>query len=280
MSKLLTVPDVLCQTECSEIAQYFFKLPKSARIKTNHFEIELPKRPSLFVKYGDSDLLAEACTQSFFHALAQKNTSAPGIPAVYNAFRSDGYYFLVMEKVDLPLLEACDPHAIESVALAVKWLLDQMSSVPNPLFGRISDTKACVWHPFFKDHRAPVAFVNTQAVTKYINEALSRCPGRAAPISLSSELAICHSDIREDNFLFDVTADRIWMIDFQHVCVFPKAFQQYAFFNIGSSLAREVGRYLGYKKPDIAEAMTRASGLLQQMGGIGDLGLDEFGSSK
>jgi len=268
------------ETECGEIAEYFFNLPISLRCKTNHFDLELPGRPSLFVKYGGSDILAEASTQSFFHALAQKNTPAPGIPAVYNAFRRNGYYFLVMEKVGLPPLEACDSHGVESVAFAVKWLLDQMSSIPNSLFGRISDTKACVWHPFFKGHKAPVVFVNTEAVAKYINEALSRCPGKAAPISLSSELSICHSDIREDNFLFDVTTDHIWIVDFQHVCVLPKSFQQYAFFNTGSSLASKVGSYLGYKQPDIVEEMKSASNLLQQMGGNGSLGLDEFGCRK
>jgi hypothetical protein len=109
-------------------------------------------------------------------------------------------------------------------------------------------------------------------IESYLPQALSRCPGKAAPISLSSELSICQSDIREDNFLFDVTTDRIWIVDFQHVCVLPKSFQQYAFFNTGNSLASEVGSYLVYKQPDIVEAMKSASNLLQQIGGDGDLG--------
>ena len=282
---------MLSQTECDEIAQHFFNLPFSVKHKTNHFDFELPERPRLFVKYGSDDLLAQASTQSFFHALAQKDISAPGIPAVYNAFCKDGYCFLVMENVGLPTLEACDPDAVKFVAPAVKWLLDQMSSVPSSLFGRISDTKACVWHPFFKDHEAPVAFVNSEAVNKYTNkvrispltdfmahyrimslpQALSYCRGGRTPILLSSELSICHSDIREDNFLLDVTTGRIWIVDFEHVCVFPVPFQQYGFFNIGSPLASEVGKYLGYKEPDIVEAMDRASCVLQQIG-IGDLG--------
>jgi len=88
---------------------------------------------------------------------------------------------------------------------------------------------------------------------------------------LSSELSICHSDIREDNFLLDATTGRIWIIDFEHVCVFPKPFQQYGFFNINSPLASEVGRYLGYKQPDIVEAMMRTSSLVHQLG-TGKLG--------
>lgn len=128
----------------------------------------------MFVKHGDKDLLAEASTQSFFHALAREDISAPGIPAVYNAFRGNGYYFIVMEKVDLPTLGACnsirDDYAVQRVASAVGWLLAQMPAVPDSLFGRISASEACVWHPFFKDHQAPVPFVSSEAVAKYVNK--------------------------------------------------------------------------------------------------------------
>lgn len=112
----------------------------------------------MFIKYGCGDLLAEASTQTFFHALAQKDRLAPGIPAVYNAFCENGYCFMVMEKVDLPTLVACNSipneYAVKMVALAVGWLLAQMPSVPASLFGRISASEACVWHAFFKDRAA------------------------------------------------------------------------------------------------------------------------------
>jgi hypothetical protein len=165
---------VLSQPECSLIAQYFLDLPLSERANTNHFNFNLPERPPLFVKYGDRDLLAEASTQTFFHALAQRDTSAPGIPTVYNAFRENGYYFLVMEKVDLPTLGACNSvpteYTVKCAAFAVEWLLAQMPAVPASLFGRISASEACVWHPFFKDHQAPEPFVSSEAVSKYINK--------------------------------------------------------------------------------------------------------------
>jgi len=282
MSSLLpAVPDVLSRLECSQIAQYFCNLPLPERVKTNHFNFNLPDRPPLFVKYGDGDLLAEANTQTFFYALAERDGLAPGIPAVYNTFCENGYYFLVMERVDLPTLEACNSipkeDAVKSVAFAVGWLLAQMPAVPASLFGRISTSEACVWHAFFKDHQAPVPFVSTEALSKYINKALSRLPGKATPISLPNDLAIYHSDIREDNFLIDVATGRVWVVDFQHIGVLPKAFQQYAFFNIGHSLANDVGELLGHQEPDIVEAMSRAQGLLRQMGGDGSLGLDKFG---
>jgi hypothetical protein len=161
---------VLSGPECSQIAQY---RPERAKTNLNHFNFNLPDRPPLFVKYGDRDLLAEANTQIFFHALAQRDRSAPGIPAVYNVFYQNGYHFIVMERVDLPTLDAGNSipseDTVKSVALAVGWLLDQMSAVPASLFGRISASEACVWHPFFKDHQAPVPFVSTEAVSKYIN---------------------------------------------------------------------------------------------------------------
>lgn len=66
---------------------------------------------------------------------------------------------------------------LRRIAAAAKWLLDQMSSVPDSLFGRISDPKAGVWHPFFEDHKAPVAFVSPEAVT------LTRCESHPRLIS-------------------------------------------------------------------------------------------------
>ena len=165
---------MLSQVECSQFVQYFFDLPLSERSKTNHFNFNLPGRPALFVKYGDKDLLAEASTQTFFHVLSQKDGLAPGIPAVYNAFRGNGYYFIIMEKVDLPTLGACNSilneYAVQRVAFAVGWLLAQMPAVPTSLFGRTSTSEACVWHPFFKGHQAPVPFVSSEALAKYVNK--------------------------------------------------------------------------------------------------------------
>ena len=165
---------MLSQPERDQIVQYFYDLPLPQRSKTNHFNFNLPEWPALFVKYGDNDLLAEASTQYFFHALAQEDKSAPGIPAVYSAFRGNGYYFIVMEKIDLPTLGACnsirDDYAVQRVAFAVEWLLAQMPAVPGSLFGRISASEACVWHAFFKEHQAPVPFVSPEAVAKYVNK--------------------------------------------------------------------------------------------------------------
>jgi hypothetical protein len=109
--------------------------------------------------------------------------------------------------------------------------------------------------------------------TVSLPQALSRRPDKGAPsISLSNDLSIYHSDICKRNFLYDVTTRRIRIVDFQHIGVLPKPFQTYGFFNIGSSFAAAVGKYLGHQLSDIAAAMTKASAVLQQTGGYADLG--------
>ncbi len=99
---MLSKPDSL-----DEIVEYFNSLPL-ARNQTNHCDFDRPGKPTFFVKYGDNDLLDEASAQSFFYALIQKDSSVPRISAVYNAFRGEGYYFIVMERIKMPTLRACN----------------------------------------------------------------------------------------------------------------------------------------------------------------------------
>jgi hypothetical protein len=112
--------------------------------------VPLRLRPDgkLFVKYGDNDLLDEANDQ-----LASPS-SAPRIPAVYNTFPEQGYYFIVVEKVDMLPWRASnffsEKYAVQYVA-SVKWLLDQMPSIPLVGFRtgrRVSGS------PFFHGHRS------------------------------------------------------------------------------------------------------------------------------
>ena len=93
---------------------------------------------------------------------------------------------------------------------------------------------------------------------------------------MSNDLSIYHSDICKHNFLCNVTTRRICIVDFQHIGVLPKPFLTYSFFNIGCSFAAAVGNYLGYQPSDIANAMTNASVVLQQIGGDADLGKYSF----
>ena len=64
------VPKLLTELEREDIIKYFKNMSQAERDKSKHFEFVRPKKPTLFVKYGDNDLLDEASTQSFFHTLA------------------------------------------------------------------------------------------------------------------------------------------------------------------------------------------------------------------
>jgi len=280
----LVVQESLTEREKEVIFKHWKNTPLAERSSTNHFDFVREGKPTLFVKYGGHDLLDEGSTQTFFHSLAQSDSSAPHIPAVYSAFRLEGRHFLVMEKVDMPTLESCgiaENDAIQRAASAVGWLLNQMHSIPSDMFGRISFRSTPVWHQFFKDHQAPVPFISSEALEKYINKALSRRPGgRQAPppaISLSNELAIYHSDISDHNFLYDVATGRVCIVDFQHIGVLPKPFQTFAFFNIGCPFAAAVGDHLRYQPSDVADAMAPASALLKMTAGAADLGLNALG---
>lgn len=125
----------------------------------------------MFIKYGD-DLLDRGKYSSFYD-LAQRDSSAPPIPA-YNVPCGRGYHSIIMEKMNHSTLNACnsisEDYAVQRVASSIKWLLDQKYSVPSATFDRISDRKACVWHPFLENQQAPAPFVSSEAIAKYINE--------------------------------------------------------------------------------------------------------------
>ena len=115
--------------EHNSIVSHFKTLPNPGA--TPFFDFHLPGKPTLFIKQG-VDVLAEASTQHFFFTLAQGNASAPLIPKVLDAFRQDWY--CVMEKIEAPTVRPCNPLLetdIESVASAVKWLLDRIPFVPE-----------------------------------------------------------------------------------------------------------------------------------------------------
>jgi hypothetical protein len=137
------------------------------------FELKVPGRPTLFVKYSD-DILVEAGTQHFFYLRADGDESAPRIPKVLDAFSSEeSDCVMVMEKIEAPMLSDCgisDEAAAELAAPAVKWLLNQLPWVPDTCYGRISSGLAPVWHQFFKDHQAPKPFTNSEELAGYVSK--------------------------------------------------------------------------------------------------------------
>lgn len=51
-------------------------------------------------------------------------------------------------------------------------------------------------------------------------------PGKpASSITFSDDLSIYRSDIRKDNFLYDISTGDIWIIDLRHIDVLSKPFQ-------------------------------------------------------
>ncbi|KZP19526.1 hypothetical protein FIBSPDRAFT_862667 [Athelia psychrophila] len=280
----LSVPHELTKLEREAIVTHLKGLVDAGEEEMRSFDFSLPGRPPLFIKHS-GDILAEASTQHFFHLLANSNESAPRVPKVFDAFSSDeGYRLMVMEKIAAPTLSDCgisEEKAVEHAASAVKWLLDQLPSVPYTSFGRVSSEKAPVWHQFFKEHQAPRAFANPAELTKYVSNASQRCRPTALPspsvmeellASFKASRCIYHSDIKKENFLLE--SNKVCIIDFQHVGVFPQVFQTYAFFNIGTAFAASVGRKLGYQPSSAADTMVKISNVLQQLGGTASLNFD------
>ncbi|KAF9481296.1 hypothetical protein BDN70DRAFT_919889 [Pholiota conissans] len=188
------------------------------------FGLELPGKPSVFVKQGHG-ILSEGITQHFIYLLSLNDESAPRVPRVIDIFCQGGYSVVVMENIKAPPLSKCDiseDEAVEYAASAVKWLMDQLPSIPEATFGRITTKAARVWYQFFKDHQAPRVFANSVELAQYVLKVLililtifvasQRCrwEGEAFPAEVEDLLTffgdarcIYHCDINKDNFLLD-----------------------------------------------------------------------------
>ncbi|KAF9067662.1 hypothetical protein BDP27DRAFT_901226, partial [Rhodocollybia butyracea] len=244
--------------------------------------------PSNLVCLEDPRCLSNTATTSSwprpvpntFYFLSIGDDSAPRIPKVLDAFSFKRGYIVAMEKIAAPTLSACnisEEEAVEYAAFAMKWLIDQLPSVPDTSFGSILSKETPVLHCFFKEQEAPYVFSNPDELAEYVLKASKRCR-IPPPSSVMEELLasfkqgryIYHSDIRKENFLLD--SDKVWIIDFQHIGVFPEVFQTFSFFNIDMAFAASVGRKLGYQPSSTANAMVRISNVLQQCGGAARLG--------
>lgn len=83
-----------------------------------------------------------------------------------------GLKFLVTEKIDGETLVGLPEEiAVKHAASAVRWLLNQPHHLPETCFGRIGSkgAPATACHPFFKDHEAPMAFTNSEALAQYLS---------------------------------------------------------------------------------------------------------------
>ncbi|KAJ6510940.1 hypothetical protein C8R45DRAFT_1207734 [Mycena sanguinolenta] len=179
-----------------------------------------PFRPDarLFVKRGCQSLANEARTQAYLHQHARASPIAPNMAEVYATFSdSRGSTYLVMEYIDALSFRAwiddcaeeqeCAQRtatAVTAIAGAIAWLL----TCPLPNVGgagRIGPR--C-------------------RLGECVNEALRRRPGHPTDrVSFALEpLIFTHSDITLDNFLWDPSTRRIWLIDCGHISVLPTSF--------------------------------------------------------
>ncbi|KAH6915614.1 hypothetical protein BKA70DRAFT_1178802 [Coprinopsis sp. MPI-PUGE-AT-0042] len=265
----LSVPNKLSQTERTIIVDHLRRITSCEERRV--FEIDLPNRLKMICKHDD-DILNEASTQQFFYSRAKDDTSAPRIPEVFDAFSCDQGDIMVMEKLDALTLSEhglSEESAVKYAAFAVGWLLDQLPWVPESCFGRISSDNAPVLHRFFKDHEAPGIFSNCEELASFVLKASGRIPkGQRYSIEdiivfFGEARRIYHSDIKKENFLLDST-NKVCIIDFQHIGIFPKVFQTYSFFNIGVKFAASVGRELGFKPSSDANRMKAIAVILLQ----------------
>ncbi|KAJ3530289.1 hypothetical protein NMY22_g8637 [Coprinellus aureogranulatus] len=277
----LVVPHELTELERDAVVAHL-KCLRESGVRSQDlrtFECSLPGKPPLFVKQAP-DVLAEASTQHFFHVLSNADKTAPGVPKVFDAFVSqDGAAFMVMEKVEAPTLSECgisEEEAIEHAAFAVKWLLDQLPSVPKECFGRISSEAVPAMHTFFQDHQAPRIY-DPDSLARLCMNAVSLSTfivGRKEFLEPFKESrAIYHADIKKDNFLLD-SSGKVYIIDFQHIGVFPEVFQNYAFFASREPLGREFARKLGYEPSKDLNLMGKFASTIVMSSKGGDMNWD------
>lgn len=264
-------PSELLPHERRTIFNHFTDLLDSEQ-DTRLFEVNLSRWPNPLVVKQGNDILSEADTQVFFYTRADGDNSAPRIPKVVDAFVEECFCFMVMEKISglrlSDISDEDDDDTIELAAAAVKWLSSQLPWIPKACFGRISSTYDPVWHPFFKDHRAPSHFADAKSLVVYVAEVSKRCRSKLAFNTTNfGNDCIYHADITKDNFLLN--SGRICIVDFQHIGVLPEIFQIYAFFNNDSTFAQNVGKRLGFWPSTDADSMVAISAVLQQSGGKG-----------
>lgn len=112
-------------------------------------------------------------------------------------------------------------------------------------------------------------------------QASERCrPAARIPPSVAEELlasfkstrCIYHSDISQENFLLDANK-KVWIIDFEHIGVFPEEFQNLGLFYARDDFPFKVAEKLGYEMSRTAIALVPISRLLWMWGGNASLSM-------
>ncbi|KAJ6598512.1 hypothetical protein B0H10DRAFT_734251 [Mycena sp. CBHHK59/15] len=272
----------LCEQRSPHI-EYYFHVPGDE------------SSPPLFIKYGSSNLRAEARTQEYLHILAKSDPRAPRVPLVFDSFSdSIGNGYIVMQYVPPPATtlgswvdggcsvderQRRSDFAISKVADIISWLhacpLPPDAGI-GPVGGGVSQ------HRFFADSEAPMEFASADALQVYVNRALERSP-RKPPRRVTGlskyPLQFCHSDISPDNFLIDPVTLEVWLVDAQHISILPEPFASFALYTTATPFIAEVAARMNLEPWPHLNDLARAAQLIQ-MSADKSLGLDSYGRKK
>ncbi len=145
------------------------------------------------VKFKNANL-NEGDTQSFVYTAALKSSlNAPGDPEVYGCFSWGGIQYLVMERVNLPTVEAWIKDATseaeaqsrfdkacQAVANALRWLVALSPPVGSEIglidgaYAQTQKASVCARsgrarHPFFGDSSPPFRYTGAPVLERDIN---------------------------------------------------------------------------------------------------------------
>lgn len=215
----------------------------------------------LCLKFGPL-VLNEARTQEYMYNYATTDPHAPRIPKIYDSFGGHQGY-IVMEFIDAPTVREClqtdrDPpkYLYDKVAEAVKWLLFR----PMPPSAQLAGSAQ---HLIFVDQVAPRPFVSAKGLEIYFNKVCRkpfRWPRSRAPttVNFSHEPLTFYHSVSAANCLYDVNTDQLYIVDFQHVGIYPRSFASLPFYVQSNGFVKAIVARVNYwRSPNIA-AMCQA----------------------
>ncbi|KAG8954989.1 hypothetical protein FRC04_010473 [Tulasnella sp. 424] len=248
------------------------------------------------VKFNDTDILNEGDTQAFVYAAALKSSpNTPRVPEVYECFSCDGIQYLVMERVNLPTVEAWIKdaaseaeaqsrfdNACQAVANALRWLFALSPPVGSEIGlieGAYAQTQSAAVraksgrarHPFFGDYSAPFRYTGAPALERHIKAALGHRPRSAPPpaVEMANEpLVMIQSDIKPFNFLIDPLTLQVTIFDFGCVSALPYSFVSFTLYSTGDKFTKRIAEFLGWKRSDNSLAMGAATGIYWQISSL------------
>jgi len=239
------------------------------------------------VKFRQSDILNEGDTQAFVYEAFNSIPNGPRVPKVYNCFAWNRMQYLVMERVELPTVEAwisdaCDEAetqsrfdmACQAVGQALNMLF-KLSPPPGAEIGMIKgpyaqtqserdrSTSGCSHHPFFGvDCEAPYRYPCALSLEKHITKALSHRPRCAPPraVNIANEpLVMAQGNIKKENFLIDPQTLRVTILGFRWISAVPYSLASFTLDVDGGDFIAGIAKSLNWKPSENFPALVAAA---------------------